>query len=85
MFPVCDYVLIELKERTYDGAIEVDLDKLPLLDQGWVVSTGKRVDSALFEKGTEVRFFSHRSRPVLENTHVLVQECNIMAILTHSL
>lgn len=83
--PVCDYVLVLLKDRSYDGELEVDLDKLPLLDEGWVVSVGKQADSEMFEKGMEVKFFSHRATPVLDKTHVLCQECNIMGILNYSL
>ena len=83
--PVCDMVLIKLKERTYDGNLEVDIDKLPLLDEGWVVSCGDAVDDTMFRAGIEVKFFSHRASFVLEKTHVLVQECNIMGILNYSL
>ena len=83
--PVCDYVLIKLKERTYDGELTVDIDKLPLLDEGWVVSCGEQADKELFEKGVMVKFFSHRATDVLDKTHALVQECNIMGILSYSL
>lgn len=83
--PVGDYVLIKLKDRTYDGALEIDIDKLPLLDEGWVVSCGAKVDDSLFDQGIEVKFFSHRAHVVLDKSHVLIQECNIMGILNFAL
>lgn len=85
LVPVCDYVLIKLRERTYEGKLEVDIEKLPLLDEGWVVSCGANADSELFAEGMEVKFFSHRATAVLDDTHALVQECNIMGILNYSL
>ena len=85
LIPVCDYVLIKLRDRTYEGKLEVDIEKLPLLDEGWVVSCGAKADDELFSKGMEVKFFSHKATAVLDDTHALVQECNIMGILNYSL
>jgi len=83
--PVCDWLLLELKPREYHGKLEVDKTKLKLQDEGYVISCGKQVDQDLFVKGTEVKYERHKSDPVLNDTHVLVQECNIFGIMKYSL
>lgn len=78
--PVSDMVLIKLREREYDGDLIVDVRKLPLNEDGEIVSVGRSVDDEFLSAGTEVKFASHGAR-VIDDTHVLVHDCNIMGIL----
>lgn len=81
--PVCDNVLIKLKEREYEGNIEVDLTHLPLQNEGAIVSIGDQVDDVL-SVGDQVTFAPKRTR-VIDDTYAIVAEADIMGVLKYSL
>lgn len=81
--PVCDNVLIKLKDREYKGKLEVDVTKLPLESEGTIVSMGEKADDELFEIGDSVKFFPKRSR-VIDDKYAIVPQVNIMAVLKYS-
>lgn len=81
--PVSDMVLIKLKERDYKGSIIIDIKKLKLESEGSIVSTGAMVDE-IMKTGIKVKFSSSGAR-VIDDTHVLIKECNIYGILSYAL
>lgn len=85
VFPVCDYILVKMKEREHVGKVVVDPNHLEYKNEGTIVEVGEKVDQELFEIGAEISFHPKGKRVLYDKTHVLVRECHVHAITKFAL